>query len=133
MHPKIVSGKVRHIAPQLDPVTRTARLIIDVPNPEGVLRSEMWVDLAIVLRQVKEALVIPRRGVVVQGPMHFVFVQNGDQYEKQDILPGVQDDQYVEVKDGLYPGDVVVVEGAYSLTHLRGSAPASPPNDGHGI
>ncbi len=112
-------GTVRYIAPELDPVTRTAQLIIDVPNPEGVLRSEMWVDLAIVLREVKEALVIPRQGVVVQGPMHFVFVQNGDHYEKQDIVPGVQDDQYVEVIDGLLPGDVVVVEGAYSLTHLR--------------
>ena len=96
----------------------------------------MWVDLAIIQREVKEALVVPRTAMVVQGPLHFVFVQNGDQYEKQDITPGVTDDRYVEVKDGLFPGDVIVTEGAYSLTHLKpkGSSTSTPTgnmSDGH--
>jgi membrane fusion protein, heavy metal efflux system len=93
-----------------------------------------------VLREQKEALVVPRSAVVVMGPMHFVFLQNGDKYEKQDINPGIQDDRYVEIKDGLFPGDSVVVQGAYSLTQLRPKTPkkAEPDaeskdhkNDGH--
>ncbi|MCZ6504245.1 MAG: efflux RND transporter periplasmic adaptor subunit [Gammaproteobacteria bacterium] len=132
----IGEGKIRYISPDLNPTNRTARLIIDAPNPNGVLRSEMWVDLVIIQREVKEALVIPRTAMVVQGPLHFVFVQNGDQYEKQDITPGVTDDRYVEVKDGLFPGDVIVTEGAYSLTHLKpkGSSTSTPTgnmSDGH--
>ena len=62
---------------------------------------------------------MPREAVVIHGPMHFVFIKNGDQYEKQDIVPGVSDDRYIEVLDGLAPGDVIVVQGAYSLTQLR--------------
>jgi RND family efflux transporter MFP subunit len=132
----IGKGNIRYISPDLNPTSRTARLIIDAPNPNGVLRSGMWVDLAIIQREVKEALVIPRTAMVVQGPLHFVFVQNGDQYEKQDITPGVTDDRYIEVKDGLFPGDVIVTEGAYSLTHLKPkgistSTPMGNMSDGH--
>jgi RND family efflux transporter MFP subunit len=119
-------GTVRFLAPELEPVKRTAHLIIDVDNPDGVLRGEMWVDLAIVLREVRQALVVPRKAVVVQGPLHFVFIKTGGQYVKQDIVPGVTDDQYVEVRDGLVPGDEVVVQGAYSLTHLKPKAAAAP-------
>ncbi|MBI4617960.1 MAG: efflux RND transporter periplasmic adaptor subunit [Planctomycetes bacterium] len=112
-------GAIRYIAPQLDPVKRTAHLFIDAPNPGGTLRGNMWVDLTIVLREVKQALVVPRSAVVIMGPMHFVFVKNGEEYVKQDIVPGVTDDQFVEVLDGLVPRDPVVVQGAYSLTHLK--------------
>ena len=185
-------GTIRYIAPELDPIKRTAHLIVDAPNPSGVLRGEMWVDLAVLLREVKEALVVPHSAVIVHGPMHFVFIkdeellftvpwvdfqhdlekgvfsemlrdafvkqeiklpdnvtieaENGGkewritaedeayivkkddeklsiydeaQYKKRDIEPGVADDRFVEVKSGLGPGDVIVVQGAYSLTHLR--------------
>ena len=116
-------GIVRHIAPELDPRKRTAHLIIDAPNSEGVLRGEMWVRLSIVLRERKSALVVPRAAEVVHGPMHFVFLKNGDVYQKQDIVPGWRDDRFVEVKEGLAPGDTVVIQGAYSLTHLRPTKP----------
>ncbi len=115
----VAEGVVRFLAPELDPEKRTAHLIVEVPNPRGLLLGEMWVDLSIVLRTRPSALVIPRTAVVVHGPMHFVFLQNGDAYQKQDIVPGWEDDRYVEVKRGLAPGDSIVVQGAYSLTHLR--------------
>ena len=53
--------------------------------------------------------------------MHFVFVHHkkGDFYKKQDIEPGSRDDLVVEVLDGVFPGDVIVTRGAYSLTQLR--------------
>ena len=112
-------GVVRYIAPELEARKRTAHLIIDAPNPDGVLRGEMWVQLSIVLHEKKSALVVPRAAEVVHGPMHFVFVKSGDVYQKQDIVPGWRDDRFVEVKEGLAPGDAIVVQGAYSLTHLR--------------
>lgn len=124
----LAEGAIRFIAPQLEPTKRTAHLIVDVPNPSGVLRAEMWVNLSVVLRVQKEALVIPRSAVVVIGPMHFVFVQNGDQYQKQDINPGLTDDRFVEILDGVFPGDLVVVNGTYSLTQLRPKANKKMPS-----
>ncbi len=115
----LARGTVRFLAPELEPTKRTAHLIVDVENPQGVLRGEMWVDLSIVLRKRADTLVVPRTAVVVHGPMHFVFLQNGDAFQKQDIVPGWEDDRQVEVKGGLAPGDTIVVQGAYSLTHIR--------------
>ena len=175
-------GRLRFMAPDLDPVKRTAHLIVDVPNPKGILRGEMWVNLSVVLREEKEALAVPRSAVVVDGPMHFVFILNpddtykdkderlaakgfnnkvfekkdvgrivrqkddgsfwildefspakwkphGGQYQKQDIVPGYTDDLFVEIKDGVGMGDIVVTQGTYSLTQLRPKAKKKAASD----
>lgn len=130
----LVGGQIRFISPALDPVKRTAHVLIECDNKDGMLRDGMFVDLAIVLREEKTAVVVPTSAVVQSGPMHFVFIKSGDVYKKQDITPGLSNDQVIEVLGGLAPGDVVVTQGAYSLTQLRPSAPvaiaAAPPVTG---
>lgn len=116
------SGTIKFISPVLDEIKRTAHVLIDTPNERGVLRGGMFVDLSIVLREEKTAVVVPASAVVQQGPMHFVFIKSGEVFKKQDINPGVADDRVVEVLAGLAPGDVVVTQGAYSLTQLRPKA-----------
>ncbi|MCZ6834427.1 MAG: efflux RND transporter periplasmic adaptor subunit [Planctomycetota bacterium] len=115
----IGTGTVRFISPVIDPIKRTTHVVIEADNPTGSLRDGLFVDLSIVLREEPSAVVVPASAVVVKGPMHFVFVKDGDFYKKQDINPGYSDDQFVEVLDGVFPGDVVVTRGAYSLTQLR--------------
>ena len=115
------TGTVRFISPVIDPIKRTAHLVIDADNSAGLLRDGLYVDLAIVLREETAAVVVPTSAVVTKGPMHFVFVfhEKGEFYKKQDIQPGYRDDRVVEVLDGVLPGDVIVTRGAYSLTQLR--------------
>lgn len=115
-------GTVKFISPVLDAVKRTAHVIIEAPNATATLREAMFVDLAIVLRDEKQAVVVPASAVIQDGPMHFVFAKNGDVYKKQDINPGLRNDQVIEVLAGLAPGDTVVSQGAYSLTQLRPKA-----------
>lgn len=132
-----VKGKIRFVSPVLDPIKRTAHVVIEAPNADLTLRDGMFVDLTIVLREAKDGVVVPVSAVVQDGPMHFVFLKNGEVYKKQDINPGVRDDRFLEVLAGLAPGDVVVTDGAYSLTQLRPKgnvtvAAATPtPSAGH--
>lgn len=119
------SAKIKFISPVLDQVKRTAHVLIESPNASGLLRSGMFVDLTIVLREEKTAVVVPASAVVQNGPMHFVFIKSGEVFKKQDISPGLSNDQFVEVLAGLAPGDVVVTQGAYSLTQLRPKAPTA--------
>ena len=130
-------GRIKFISPVLDEIKRTAHVLIEASNADGALRGGMFVDLAIVLREEKTAVVVARSSVIQDGPVHFVFVKSGDNvYQKQDIAPGLSNDQVVEVLSGLAPGDVVVTQGAYSLTQLRpkattavaSSAPTKPNN-----
>ena len=123
-------GHVRFISPVIDPIKRTTHLIILAANDQGLLRDGLYVDLSIVLREEAAAIVVPVSAVVTDGPMHFVFVRDGEFYKKQDINPGVSDDRVVEVLDGVFPGDVVVTRGAYSLTQLRPKAPLAASPEG---
>ncbi len=126
----LVAGQIKFISPALDPVKRTAHVLINTDNKEGMLRDGMYVDLAIVLREAKTAVVVPVSAVIQSGPMHFVFLKSGDVYKKQDITPGLLNDQVVEVLGGLAPGDIIVTQGTYSLTQLRpktGTAVAAVP------
>lgn len=116
---RVIQGSVKFISPVLDEIKRTAHVLIETPNSEGMLRGGMFTDLAIVLREEKSAVVVPASSVIQDGPVHFVFTKNGDVFQKQDIAPGLSNDQVVEVLSGLAPGDVVVSQGAYSLTQLR--------------
>ena len=120
----IVTGTVRFVAPVIDPVKRTTHVIVEADNPAGSLRDGLYVDLVVVLRAETSTVVVPASAVVIDGPMHFVFIkdEDGEFFKKQDIDPGARDDQVIEVKAGLVPGDVVVVQGAYSLTQLRPTA-----------
>lgn len=131
----VLEGTIKFIAPELEPVKRTAHLIIEVKNPNGVLRGEMWVNLSIVLNEKKKALVVPKSAEIVNGPLHFVFLEIESEdpkkgtpakYQKHDIDPGLTNDLFVEVKDGVFPGDRVVTQGAYSLTQLRPKTTAKP-------
>ena len=125
----LAEGRIKFISPVLDEVKRTAHLLIEIPNESGTLRDGMFVDLAIVLREEKTAVVVARSSVIQDGPVHFVFVKSGDNvYQKQDIEPGLSNDQLVEVLSGLAPGDVVVTQGAYSLTQLRPKATTAVAN-----
>lgn len=132
----IATGRVRFISPVIDPIKRTTHLFVEADNPQGLLRDGMYVDLSIVLREETSAVVVPVSAVVIDGPMHFVFVKDGEFYKKQDINPGYRDDRFVEVLEGVLPGDIVVTRGAYSLTQLRPKvetlAEAAAENDSAG-
>ena len=59
--------------------------------------------------------VSPTLTFIEQGPDKFVFVENGDFYQKVDVVTGLSDDVNMEILDGLFPGDVVVTQGNHQL------------------
>lgn len=140
----VAEGVVRFLSPVIDASKRTAHVIIDVDNPEGLLRQGQFVDLSVVLSSNDGAVVVPASAVVKEGPMQYVFVREGkgenEVFKKRDVAVGVRDDRVIEIVKGLVPGDVVAVSGAFSLSQLRGFVPgAAEPvaepaksGDGHG-
>lgn len=134
----VLTGRVKGVSPTIDPVKRTAHLLIEAENPVGpdpavpALQEGMFVRLAVVMRETADAVVVPSAAIVTDGPMTFVFVKDGDAYLKRDVVAGAGDDRLTEIKDGLVPGDVVVVQGAYALSQLRPRvAPAAHEDHDH--
>ena len=115
----VFTGTVRTLGRTVDPDKRTVHLWIEVTNPEGRLLPEMFADVTLVTQVATEALVVPLDAVLTDGADQFVFVENGDTYVRQSLVLGLKDDRYVEVREGLFPGDRIVVRGGHALNAVR--------------
>jgi multidrug efflux pump subunit AcrA (membrane-fusion protein) len=53
------------------------------------------------------------------GGERFVFVEEGDKYIRTPVATGIENDKWIEVVEGLAPGDVVVTQGNYQLQFAK--------------
>lgn len=124
---RVLSGKVSLIGPTLDTATRTTDIWIALANPDRVLKPNLFARAALVLKQSAATLAIPTAALIEANGEKFVFVHEGEQYNRVEVTTGTSDDQYTEITDGLVPGDEVVTQGARELytTWLTGGKPAA--------
>jgi Cu(I)/Ag(I) efflux system membrane fusion protein len=136
------AGKVAFISPTLETDTRTARVRIELANPRGLLKPAMYgtVDLAAGHARGK-ALAIPDSAVLDSGERQTVLVQRGDGvFEPRNVKLGMRADGYVEVREGVAPGEQVVVRANFLIdaeSNLKAalqsfSAPAPQVHRGRG-
>lgn len=105
------AGKVTLIDPNLDPLNRTVKVWIQLANPQGLLKPNMFARASVILRAKQAALTIPNSAIIEANGEKFVFVRNGQEYNRVEINIGAKDDEYSEITDGLVPGDEVVTQG----------------------
>lgn len=85
--------------------------VFSVPNPDHLLRTSMTAQVFIVTEQAKNVLRLPvmALGQPLGDDRYQVQVVNGDKTEQRVIRAGINDRQFVEVKDGLREGERVVI------------------------
>ncbi|HXV76659.1 MAG TPA: efflux RND transporter periplasmic adaptor subunit [Candidatus Polarisedimenticolaceae bacterium] len=109
-------GRVLRLAPALDPVTRTLRAEVAVQNPEGRLRPGMFVEVTLIAERREDVAVVPREAVTERGGRKVVFVLNGQKVNQRDVGVGLGDDEVIEIRQGVEPGERIVVRGLETLT-----------------
>lgn len=117
-------GVISYVAPQIDPKTRTARARAALPNPDGMLRANMFARARVVTNSGKPAVTIASRAVQRIGDDSVVFVRKSPvKYEIRHVELGANDGATVEVTSGLRGGEEVVTQGAFLLKSemLKGS------------
>lgn len=108
-------GTIVRINKALDLSTRTLQAEINVPNPGHLLKPGMFARIAVALKEKPGALVVPRTAVLEEGGRQFVFVVEGNQAIRKPIVTGIEQDQLIEVVEGVKDGDKIVVRGQESL------------------
>src|ERR1044072_8228921 len=108
-------GKVILINSVVDPDTRTVKVRTEVANPDGRLKPDMFANVQIVTALNRTAISIPQSAVLNDEGKTVVFVADGNGYKKRQVQPGIQNNDRVEIIDGLAAGDKVVVKGNYLL------------------
>ena len=111
------SGKVSFIYPGLSPETRTARVRVELDNPEGHLKADMFA--AVVLSadmNSAEVLTVTESAVLDTGKRQVVLVERGEgRYEPREVRIGRRADGYVEILEGIAAGDKVVVSANFLI------------------
>lgn len=108
-------GTVSHLAPSIDPLTRTLRAEVDVDNEAGMLRPGMFVEVVMVAERREGVTVVPRNAVVERSGKKVVFVVRGQAVNARDVVLGLGDDDVVEIRNGLEAGERIVVRGVETL------------------
>ena len=115
--PVVFHGTVSYIGDMIDPATRTTPVRIVTPNKDALLKKDLFVDVTINDKTSRSALIVPTTAVLYdEQNFSFVYVQvEHGQFAQRQITLGAQQQDRVEVLDGLKEGDQVVAQGSLFL------------------
>jgi RND family efflux transporter MFP subunit len=131
-------GAVTYIYPEMQGMTRTVKVRLEFPNPEHLLRPEMFATVELVAG-LGRRLVVPEDAVLDSGEERIVFVDHGNgQFVPHKVETGERVGGWYAIHRGLKAGDRVVTSGNFLLDSesrlkaaLAGmSAPAKPAGEG---
>lgn len=110
------AGKISVIYPQVNRETRTARVRIELSNPDGALLPDMYVDAQINTGSPEPVQTIPESAILDTGTKQAVFIDKGQgRFEPRDVVLGHRGDGYVEVREGIIEGEPVVVSANFLI------------------
>lgn len=108
-------GRIARIAPVLDPATRTAEMEIEIPNPSRRLKPGMYARVQLLTDKRTDALIVPRSAVVDVAGRRGVYTVVDGQAVFRPVQTGLEDNDRIEIVDGLEAGEDVVSIGASSI------------------
>ena len=142
---KEFSGKIAYLYPTVVPETRTAKVRVELANPGGLLKPDMYANVQFAAGDKASVLTVPDSAVIDSGMRQVVLVQRAEGlFEPREIKLGQRGDGYAEVLQGVAEGEMVVVRANFLIdaeSNLRAalggfgtSAPtpgSAPGHEGH--
>jgi Cu(I)/Ag(I) efflux system membrane fusion protein len=112
-----VEGEVTFIYPHLRAETRTARVRIEVPNPDGRLKVDMYADVMFQTgTDEAPAIAVPASAIIDSGVRQVVLVAKGEgRFEPRSVKLGRRGDDYVEILEGVTKGEEVVTSAIFLI------------------
>tara|TARA_B100000315_G_C14594777_1_gene598199 strand:+ start:6101 stop:7129 length:1029 start_codon:yes stop_codon:yes gene_type:complete len=110
------TGKIFSIVAQANPETRTFPIKIDIPNPDGLIKSGMFSRITLTVGEPYHAMLLPKDAVVLRGGEKFVVVVDEGVATQVAIQSGQHVNHLVEVTGDLSEGMDVVVQGNERLS-----------------
>ncbi|HEY9606388.1 MAG TPA: efflux RND transporter periplasmic adaptor subunit [Allocoleopsis sp.] len=128
------TGRITVIGSVVQGETRVVPVKAEIDNSSGQLKPGMFAQLEVLTDQTPTAiLAIPSSAVVEANGKKVVYIQNGNAYQSAEVMLGQTSGDMVEVKSGLFEGDLIVTQRApqlYAQSLRGGSKPKE--DDAHG-
>ncbi len=110
-----LKGSVAYVYPYFNQETRTIRVRLEVPNPDGKLKPGDYGSVAIAV-DLGEQLVVDDQAILDSGTRQIVFIDRGEgKLEPREVKVGVRADGMAAIIEGLEAGDKVVTSGNFLI------------------
>jgi membrane fusion protein, copper/silver efflux system len=128
---KLSEGKVGLIYPEIRGQTRTARIRIELPNPDGLLLANMYAEVEITTGGTDPVVTVPDSAVIDTGDRQVVIVDKGEgSFEPRNVKVGVRGEGMAEIIEGVTEGEKVVVSANFLIdaeSNLKAALSALTP------
>jgi len=112
-----LTGKITYIAPVIDERTRTAQVRIELENTQDfALKPGMFATVKISSAIPGPVVAVPEQAVIHSGARNIAVISLGSGYfEPRELMLGVSAGGYVEVKEGVSAGEMIVVSSQFLI------------------
>ncbi len=130
------SGTVEEVEADVDIGARTLKARVRLDRGDTALKPNMYAEVAILGTAAgKQALFVPREALIRTGSRNAVVLALGSgRFQPVEVTPGVESDDWIEIRHGIKEGDVVVTSGQFlidseasvraSFSRMQSSEPA---------
>ncbi len=130
---EVFEGKVGLVYPEIQGQTRTAKVRIELPNPDGLLLANMYAQVEIATGSSDPVVTVPNSAVIDTGDRQVVIVDRGEgSFEPRDVKIGMRGEGMTEIMEGIAEGDRVVVSANFLIdaeSNLKAALSALTPSE----
>ncbi len=126
---KVLHGKVAELAVLPDsassrytPSLKVYPCTIHIEGSHSWLKPGMNAKVEVIIQQLADVMYVPVQSIEVENDQHYCYVEAGGKLDRREITTGAFNDDFIEVRQGLNPGDLV----ALSLPKRTNAGPPSP-------
>lgn len=122
---ELIEATLTRFGVEADRQAGTVEGIFELDNTDGKLRPGMRAEFSIVLETKPFVLSIPRSAIQGDPASRVIFVKDFElpnAFVRVPVVLGEENDQYIEVTGGIFPGDEVVTQGSYVLSFVGGGS-----------
>lgn len=110
-----LTGQVTRVNDELFKATGMAEVLVELRNPSGASAVGAFLPASVELDSAASVVTIPRAALLECSDGHSVYTVSGESFFRTPVKVGAISGDLVEIQDGLYAGDQVVLQPVMSL------------------
>lgn len=111
------TGVIAAVSPVVDPQSGTCDVRIRIDNPGHRIKPGMFAQVAVETRLFVRRLLVPRDAVLVRDDRKLLFVREGGLAKWRYVKTGLENDDFIEITEGVSEGEELIVAGHFNLAH----------------
>jgi RND family efflux transporter MFP subunit len=112
---KTFSARIDYLQPEVDPMTRTLKVRLNMNNPGLMLKPDMYADVEFHVN-IPSALTVPADAVLNAGERKTVFIDRGNGFfEPRQVKTGEREGDRIQILSGLSGGERIVTSGNFLI------------------